>query len=502
MKILKLLEKNKVFWFLLISYLVFFLLRLPSLIEPNWYGDEGIYQVIGKALVENRILYAQIWDNKPPLLYITYALFNGEQFQIRFFSLFSGLLAVIALFYLSRLLFKNFKSSIISTSVFILLFATPLMEGNIANAENFMLFPIITSGFLVYSYSQDIKLKIFDTRYKLLLGAGLLLGLAFLFKIVAIFDIAAFLVFLLIVNTPERFRFTITRLLFLFKSIMMPLLPLIVGFIFPLGITGLYFISQNAFSEFTTATFFSNVGYVGYGNKLIIPQGLLLLKLSALLIFVFLIFKNRKVISTPITFILIWFAFSLFNTFFSGRPYMHYTLVVLPSLCLAIGLLQEKMQPKLKYLIIISLILSFTILNKNFKFNLIRTFNYYGNAASFIIGKKDSTTYQSFFDRKTPRDYEIASYIRARTQPEDEVFIWGDNAQIYALSDKIPPGKYTVSYHIVQYENAIPETESAITNSNPKYIVILKNSRSFPFSLSGYDRKTVFQENLIYERNY
>ena len=90
MKILKRLEKSKSFWFLLGISFLFFLLRLPSLIEPNWYGDEGIYQIIGKAMGSGRILYSQIWDNKPPLLYITYALFNGEQFQVRIFSLISS----------------------------------------------------------------------------------------------------------------------------------------------------------------------------------------------------------------------------------------------------------------------------------------------------------------------------------------------------------------------------------------------------------------------------
>ncbi len=103
---------------------------------------------------------------------------------------------------------------------------------------------------------------------------------------------------------------------------------------------------------------------------------------------------------------------------------------------------------------------------------------------------------------KTPRDYEIASYIRARTKPDDNIFIWGDSAQIYALSAKNPPGRYTVAYHIVQYENAISETESAIIKSNPKYIVILNDSRPFPFSLLNYDRKILVEEHEIYERNY
>jgi hypothetical protein len=88
---LSLLEKSKTFWSLLCLIIIFFLLRLPSLIEPYWYGDEGIYQVISMALDKGKLLYSQIWDNKPPLLYVTYALFGGDQTAIRFASLFLDL---------------------------------------------------------------------------------------------------------------------------------------------------------------------------------------------------------------------------------------------------------------------------------------------------------------------------------------------------------------------------------------------------------------------------
>ena len=68
------------------------------------------------------------------------------------------------------------------------------------------------------------------------------------------------------------------------------------------------------------------------------------------------------------------------------------------------------------------------IIITNFKPNIKKAFNYYDNAISFIAGKKDAISYQSFFDQKTPRDYEISSFIRAHTNEKDNVFIWGDSA--------------------------------------------------------------------------
>ena len=34
----------------------------------------------------------------------------------------------------------------------------------------------------------------------------------------------------------------------------------------------------------------------------------------------------------------------------------------------------------------------------------------------------------------TPRDYEIAGYINLNIKTNDNIFIWGNNAQIYELN--------------------------------------------------------------------
>src|SRR3989344_9540207 len=98
MKILRMLEKNTGFWFVLASSFVFFLLRFPSLFEPLWYGDEGIYQVIGSSLNNDTLLYKEIFDNKPPFLYWLYSIFDSDQFAIRLVSLIFGLLSIIIFF--------------------------------------------------------------------------------------------------------------------------------------------------------------------------------------------------------------------------------------------------------------------------------------------------------------------------------------------------------------------------------------------------------------------
>lgn len=514
MKLINRLEKSKPFWFLLFIFTLFFLLRAPSLIEPHWYGDEGIYQVLGLAINDGRMLYSEIWDNKPPLLYVTYALFNSDQFMVRLASLFSGLLAMITLFFLSQKIFANLRASIITTTLFTILFATPYLEGNIANAENFMLLPIILAGLFVYRLSTQKLAKefsFFNSHFSFFLP-GCLLGIAFLFKIVAVFDLAAFFIFLLFVNLPKKFSWKEFMQIFNHESRIInheswffPLIHnslfLILGFLTPLIFTLFYFLLNNALPDFIRATFFGNIGYVGWGNKFIIPQGFLILKILLLFIVLFMLFFQRNRLSKSSLFIFLWVAFGLFNAFFSQRPYTHYVLVTLPSICLFVGLMAANKNKKIKVLLGGILFLILVIITASFNFYPLRkTILYYQNAISFVTGTKDITSYQSFFDRKTPRDYEIASFIRNNTKSEDNVFIWGDSAQIYALSNKLPLDKYTVAYHITQSNNAISAMQTTINTINPKYIIVLAEAPNFPFRLTGYSDPLLINTTLIYEK--
>ena len=134
MKLFARLQSSKDFWFLLIISVVFFLLRFPSLFEPYWYGDEGIYQVIGMVLRSGGLLYADIYDNKPPLLYVLYGIFNGDQFATRVVSLITGLLTVWVFFALAKKLFKRLGKekerniTYVTTGLFALFFGLPLIE--------------------------------------------------------------------------------------------------------------------------------------------------------------------------------------------------------------------------------------------------------------------------------------------------------------------------------------------------------------------------------------
>jgi hypothetical protein len=488
MKTLGRLEKSFGTWFLIVSSFIFFILRLPSLFEPYWYGDEGIYQTLGLGIDNGRLLYRDIFDNKPPLLYLLYSFFNSDQFMVRLVNLGVGILSVIAFFFLVKKFFKNKLSVYLSTGFFAFILAIPLIEGNIANAENFMHLPLILAGYLIFSAAQKMN-------YKTLLASGLLIGVAFLFKIVAIFDFAAFFVFLLFADLNFKLSKLITKrhlILLLDKTFLFTL-----AFIIPIFITAVFFYISGGFSYFLKATFFSNVGYVGYGNKFIIPQGLLILKLLILTLFSLFVFVKRKSLGMEGVFIFLWIGFSLFNAFFSQRPYTHYLLVLLPSFSLLIGFIFANRRWK-SFSIVLLLIILY-LLFKNFWFYN-KIVPYYNNFLSFTNSKKSLTAYQKFFDKRTPIDYQITDYLGPKLKKEDNIFIWGNNAQVYKLLEKLPPGRYTAAYHILNYKDGAENTIKGLVKNKPKFIILMPNVKPYPFPLSEYKQSIMLYDVNIYER--
>lgn len=499
------LTKNKDVGFFLSSALLFVFLRLPSLFEPYWYGDEGIYQVIGSALQNGRLLYQGIWDNKPPLLYVVYALGNADQFTVRLYSLLAGLFSIFFFFQVAKKLFTNsrmFQGSTqngsvavyLTTLLFSISFGIPFIEGNIANAENFMLLPVLAAVYYVLLYLEQPKQSF------LFLG-GIFCAVAFLFKAVGVFDYSAFFYFLFVVYFHKKDVLSVTRRLF----------PFLIAFCIPIVLVALFFAVNGAFFDFYNAAFGQMVGYIGYGNRFIFAQGLLFIKLALLGAFLLFLFVKRNLFSKSALFIFIWVAFSTFNAFFAQRPYTHYVLVLLPSFLLLFGILLENSYPKgagLKNILspsqLITLFLSMTLLillNKNFRF-FEKNIAYYQNFFAFITHQKSTEDYRKFFDSNTPNDYIIADYIKLNTKKQDTVFIWGNSAQIYKLSDKLPIGRFAVAYHITANKNTVEETYQDLKKSPPKLIVITRSHGTFPYSLIGYNQKAVVGKAIIYEASF
>ncbi|MFZ2152680.1 MAG: hypothetical protein WAV41_01315 [Microgenomates group bacterium] len=451
-------HKNR---FFIILFLIFVLLRLPSLFEPYWYGDEGIYLVLGQAIRRGLVLYTQIHDNKPPTLYYLAALAQ----TVFGFRLLLALFMAGAYYYFYLLSNKLLSSKLSQVSCFLFLVLTsiPLIEGNIANAEVFMLLPTI-AGIYYFLYSHS--------SFKFLVS-GLLLGFAFTIKIPVVVEFG-FLGLWLLINNKNNIYSTLKNLFFFS-----------LGFIFPFTLYFIYFYFKGALSDFVFASILQNFGYLsswqtGTHSGTATNSGLIIRAVTLLVFWGTTYYLYLKKYLTKNTYlILFWFSATIFGALLSARPYPHYLIQVTPPLCLLIlAIFDSKLHPKIRYFILF-LCFVFCVLIFRFKFYAYPVFSYYKNYYSHLTSLS-SRSYRNYFGSRVDDTYQISQYLKDNTSPNDKIFVWADEPYIYALSSRLPVGRFTVAYHIVDFNQYLPTYNQLIVDF-PKVIVTFPmNNRPYP----------------------
>lgn len=417
-----------------------------------------IYMTLGQGIRQGIPLYKGIYDNKPPLLYIVAAI-AGNLFWFKAILAFVNIISIYFFWKLSVILFpKNNSLHKISTIIFGLLTTIPLLEGNIANAELFMITPIILSLIIIFSKKNN---------FKNLFIAGSLFSIASLFKIPAFFDLPAVIIFWLIYSISIKARFST----FIKKTIY-----LLIGFTTPILFTFIWFYIKGSLKDYVFAAFLQNVGYLSSWRPsdiqkpfLIRNLPLLIRGIIALTSSIFLYFKRKK-LSKNFIFITLWLLFSLFGVTLSERPYPHYLIQAVPAVSLLFGILFTEKTIE-QSLTLIPLTIAFFV-PVFFNYYHYPTLSYYSRFIKFLSGKISKKEYLLSFDKNVIRNYDISNFLASSMGKKEKVFVVGDSATIYALSKKLPPIKYVADYHINDYSSLQNEIE-LISQNLPKFIVLL-----------------------------
>ncbi|MBU2592161.1 MAG: glycosyltransferase family 39 protein [Patescibacteria group bacterium] len=435
------------------------LLFLPSLFEPISYGDECIYLTLGQALRKGSVFYRDIHDNKPPLLYFLAAASFGRLSLLRAFNLVFNLFHLGLVYYLAKKLTKNRLASFFAGLSFTILYL--LFEGKTANGEMFMMVPATLA---VYLLLEDKKAKNF--RKSCLIGC--LFAIGFLFKIPLAFDFAG-IIFAYYFLPLKKISLGNLRKVFGNRQLIGNLL----GFSMPILASIVYYAAKGAFTPYVRSALLQNIGYLsswqGSGSDLIIKFGL-----TAAIALIILVL--RKSISKNFAFFGLWFVFALFGALLSGRPYPHYLIETVPSLSILIALAWS--EKKFKNIAITTAAFGLLLTGYSYyRFWYYPILPYYKNFFLFVSGRISQKQYLSFWGEKTANDYRLARLIKEHTLPTEPVFIWGDGACAYAIADRLPTGKYTVNYHIFDF-NGFEETLNSIKDKKPKVIVKLNGEKT------------------------
>jgi len=451
--------------FLVVLILVGSFLRIPSIFEPGWYGDEGIYLVMGSGFRKGLLWYREIHDNKPPLLYLLAALTNSVAYFRALLLVWMAVTLVVFDKLIKKLVEKKTWQRV-SLVCFLIFTTLPVIEGNIANAEIFMILPTILGvSLLIDGWSKKIA------KWKYVL-AGMMFSVAFLFKVPALFEFLG-LGFFFIVLANKNLKEMFASL----KQVRWWLV--LGGFLFPIVLSLAYYWFKGAGQEYLVAAFLQNIGYLSSWRTGSITKsgastqsGLAIRGLILFLIMAVFFFKAKK-LNWKYKLVWTWTWFALFGALLSERPYPHYLLQVVASGSLLIGMSAEKIK-RVWWTVMVFAVVVLSIFK--YKFYFFPTFSYYSKFVKMVGGRLSYDEYADSFDWRVKRTRELAAYLKDMTDPGERIFIWGDEPFVYFESDTLPVGRYTVAYHVIDFE-AIEHTAELLLSEKPRIIVRMTSEK-------------------------
>src|SRR3989344_3651528 len=359
---------------LMVILFLIFVLRFPSLFEPFWYGDEGIFAAVGRNLNIGGTLYQNSWDNKPPMIYLTYAaifkLFDVSMFWLRLTTLAFVLATATAIYEIARQVFGK-NRALLATIIFGVLTSLRIIEGNLALTEIFMILPITVAMLFVIKRNFD---------YLSLLGAGILFAVASLYKQVGALEAAALGIFLFLESK--------NLVDFIKKAIVLSL-----GFVIPYATTIAYFAPKNLVGDYIFAAYTYYRIYLGESPKYAVLINILKF-LPILAAIGYGLFKKIKGKVEIFHLILLWTAFSFLGSYFSGRTYGHYLVQATPALSVILASITLKPQiNRVRIVFALTFFLPLIFLTKLLFTDFlsggpINQIKYFQNFARYSAGKK------------------------------------------------------------------------------------------------------------------
>lgn len=453
------------------------LLRLPSLFTPHYYGDEEIYFVMGRAWKSGVPLYEAVFDHKPPLLYILAGIASSV-FWFRLMLLSAMVLHTVLFFRLAKLFWAVRPTlAYVSTALFVLLTTIPTFEGNIANAELFMMVPVTASLLMIWpnlKKSRDGG-KVPHHNWSRYLLAGLVAGVGWLFKIPVIFDVLGIAIFLFVFR-EEKWTQSL-------RALFNPSLwAYLIGFALPLTGTFAYYYLKGHGASYLETVLTVNLGYVSSWSTSeyafnpfksgMVSRAMIVAGLTAVL------YALRHKLDQRFQLASIWLIFSTFGALLSGRPYPHYLHEPFVPLALWVPFIFAA--ETVAAWVVIGLVIAWAVLiQKQIKFWGYPTWTLYQNFVLAAAGKMSAPEYRDSFDGAR-RNYLIGDYLNKRMRTEDKLFIWGSDTAIYNITDKLPAGgKYMVNFHVHDFRKHDYVMDN-LNKNQPKFVVVLPNTTEFP----------------------
>jgi len=447
-------------------------LRLPSLADPKYYLDEGVYSSVAYELGQGGTLYKTAWDLKPPGIFYVYLFFQkvfGPHAFLaqRVFSTLLTALAVFGAFELAIILGLQELSSCVALLT-ALCIGLPFFETQVFNTENIF---GVTS---LFAFIYGLKFKE-HLREPFL--AGLLFGVGQWFKIHPIFDLAAFGIFAL----------------YKFRSDKKFWLPFMAGLATPL--MGLLFclLANGIVADFIETNLSYNLFYVEelpqitiFGNLLV--RTLLLVVATAVLVFL----KLKNKISENTLLLSLWLIFVFYGALLSARAYGHYFIPTLIPAALLVSFLTSNQNRIFRQAIAyrnirISLRVLLLALSPFAAFIALQTtirtkslyqkifsdqIHFYEVRLDYLLGKTGQRDFEKNFTPKPWRLRELKNYLDENVGANEQIFLWGNSPWASYVLQRRPAQRFLMWFHVLGIKEREEEVYQDLLSKPPEVIVV------------------------------
>ncbi len=483
-------------WILIAAAIAFAALRAPFLSLPL-DRDEGGYAYIAWRMLEGEAPYRDIFDQKPPGIYVAYlgafVLFGRSAGALHvFMHLWSAGTAVLLFLWLRRL--SGDLAAAFGVLVFAVASVDPALGASAANTEIFMLLPMAASLLC-------LECGMAERRARWWLGCGALAAGACCFKQVAATH-ALFVALVAAVSVPpgaaaERFREALRRC----GWIALGALGLLAPVVAVLAAAGVW-------ESFLDATLLHNLAYsqnksaaeglasLRYALRLQGPSFavLWLLALWAAL-------RPRLAGRRAWGILLGWLVASLAGAAVGLYFRPHYFIQALPALAGLCGValaaatqrILARPEPRLAWGGIAALLL------------LVLVPPVVASRSVLFAGSPEAISRRIYGLNPFPEAVEIASYVARTSEPDESVYVVGSEPQIFFYAERRSATRYIYFYPLTGgYPDESERQREAITEveaSRPRYVVWVNVPTSL-LNADGSDPYIFEASNALLRREY
>jgi Dolichyl-phosphate-mannose-protein mannosyltransferase len=413
------------------------------LFDPPWVNDEGTYFAVAQSMAHGYRLYADVWENKPPGLYLLYrTVYQGvgpSLFTIRVIASVAVLGIVLLSFALGRRLAGN-GVGLVASALVGMLFGVPFLEGTTGNAELFLAFFAALGVYLVVARQSPWV-------------GGVALGISVMFKAVGGFDVIALALWL-----------------WLRKRRQLPLYLTGVGTVFAAAALAAQL--TGVLSPMIHDALLYDLGYVGQGNGSGVPW-LVVAKITALGA-VSIALRNRP-------FPNLWLAYTAAGALLSGRIFGHYLLQVVVPLALSLALcLRERPSMARRLLPIVPLTFAsiavlttavgWAMATSGHDSILARRLQWYANFGRLALRRESYPRYREQVDDHVSRNIRVADAISQL--PPGRLLVWGNAPWVYVLSSRLPTTPYTSASRSPQVPGETAALRASVLGRKAKVVVV------------------------------